>query len=70
VVDYVFAYYAHYYDAEIRRCAARYPNPGDLTNPQSLDRYTYCLNNPLKFMDPFGLEEEEEDRSTWILRLE
>lgn len=27
----------------------------DLGNPQSLNRYTYVLNNPLRFTDPFGL---------------
>ena len=24
--------------------------------PQSWNRYTYCLNNPLKYVDPTGLE--------------
>jgi RHS repeat-associated protein len=28
----------------------------DLTNPQSLNRYSYVLNNPLRFVDPSGLE--------------
>ena len=27
----------------------------DLTNPQSFNRYTYALNNPLTFTDPSGL---------------
>jgi hypothetical protein len=27
------------------------PNPSD---PQSLNRYSYCLNNPLKYVDPTG----------------
>jgi RHS repeat-associated protein len=25
-----------------------------LTNPQKLNRYSYCLNNPLKYLDPTG----------------
>jgi hypothetical protein len=25
-------------------------------NPQSLNRYSYCLNNPLKYIDPSGYE--------------
>jgi RHS repeat-associated protein len=28
----------------------------DLTNPQSLNRYIYALNNPLSLVDPFGLD--------------
>jgi len=29
-------------------------------NPQSLNRYTYCLNNPLKYIDPTGYYETFE----------
>jgi len=28
----------------------------DLTNPQKLNRYSYCANNPIVFRDPFGLD--------------
>ncbi len=30
-------------------------------NPQSLNRYTYCLNNPLKYIDPTGFWGESLD---------
>jgi hypothetical protein len=30
--------------------------PNRLGNPQSLNRYSYCLNNPLKYTDPSGHE--------------
>jgi RHS repeat-associated protein len=34
------------------------PDPlgGDVTNPQSLNRYAYALNNPTTFVDPLGLD--------------
>ncbi|HEV2499936.1 MAG TPA: RHS repeat-associated core domain-containing protein [Terriglobia bacterium] len=33
------------------------PDPlgGDITNPQSLNRYAYALNNPTTLTDPLGL---------------
>ena len=33
-----------------------YSGSYDLTNPQSLNRYAYVLNNPLSFIDPSGLD--------------
>ena len=33
------------------------PNPGD---PQSLNRYSYTLNNPVRFTDPSGHRPEED----------
>ncbi len=47
-------YGARYYDAAIGRFAqpdSMIPNP---YNPQSLNRYSYTLNNPLKYTDPTG----------------
>jgi hypothetical protein len=38
------------------------PQPG---NPQSLNRYSYVLNNPLKYTDPSGHEEECTNRACW-----
>ena len=30
------------------------PKEGSLSNPQRLNRYSYCLNNPYKYVDPDG----------------
>jgi RHS repeat-associated protein len=35
-----------------------YDGSYDLSNPQSLNRYSYVLNNPLTFTDPLGLDYE------------
>ncbi|MGH9424943.1 MAG: RHS repeat-associated core domain-containing protein, partial [Terriglobia bacterium] len=49
---------ARYYSAAQGRFTS--PDPAiasiDVSNPQSLSRYTYCLNNPLAYVDPDGLE--------------
>src|SRR5204863_8905708 len=50
----LYFYNARYYDPELGRFVQPdtiVPSPGD---PQSLNRYTYCLNNPLNYVDPSG----------------
>jgi RHS repeat-associated protein len=47
-------YNARYYDTAIGRFTQAdtiVPDPG---NPQTLNRYAYTLNNPLKYIDPSG----------------
>jgi RHS repeat-associated protein len=45
-----------YYPANLGRWLSPDPLAGDVTNPQSLNRYAYVLNNPTTFIDPLGLE--------------
>ena len=55
----LYYYGARYYDPEMGRFISAdtiVPNP---MNPQSLNRYSYCLNNPLRYIDPSGHEGEE-----------
>jgi RHS repeat-associated protein len=42
--------------------AAASRNPtfyADLTEPQTLNKYQYCLNNPVRYIDPYGHQAQE-----------
>ena len=43
-----------YYDPELGRFIQPDTVIPDLSNPQSYNRYSYCLNNPLRYTDPTG----------------
>lgn len=45
---------ARYYSSSLARFLAVDPVGGHLANPQSINRYSYVLNNPLRFVDPRG----------------
>ena len=52
----LYFYNARYYDPALGRFTQPdtiVPEPG---NPQSLNRYAYVLNNPLKYIDPSGFD--------------
>jgi len=40
------------------------PEPG---NPQALNRYSYVLNNPLRYTDPSGHAECVDDECNWVV---
>jgi RHS repeat-associated protein len=46
---------ARYYGSSMGRMLSPDPIGGDITNPQSLNKYAYALNNSLRFTDPTGL---------------
>jgi RHS repeat-associated protein len=50
----LYYYGARYYDPNI----GRFMSPDSIVqspnNPQTLNRYSYCINNPLKYVDPSG----------------
>jgi RHS repeat-associated protein len=50
----LYYYGARYYDATIGRFISPDTFVQDYSNPQSLNRYSYCSNNPLKYTDPTG----------------
>ncbi|HMS23086.1 MAG TPA: RHS repeat-associated core domain-containing protein, partial [Candidatus Levybacteria bacterium] len=45
---------ARYYSSDMRRFTQPDDIIQDVYNPQSLNRYSYVLNNPLKYTDPSG----------------
>jgi len=64
----LYFYGARYYDSALGRFAqpdSIVPQPG---NPQSLNRYSYCRNNPLKYIDPSGHREiiGDDDNGNYV----
>jgi RHS repeat-associated protein/uncharacterized repeat protein (TIGR01451 family) len=51
---------ARYYNPATGRFLGRDPAPGDVTAPETFHKYSYAGNNPANFVDPTGLEAEEE----------
>jgi len=51
----LYYYGARYYDPAMGRFISADPLDGDLTNPQSQNKYSYVLNNPLRYVDPTGM---------------
>ena len=50
----LYYYGARYYNPVLGRFITRDTVFGDLTDPQSQNRYVYCMNNPHKYTDPDG----------------
>ena len=45
---------ARYYDPQIGRFTSRDIEEGEISNPLDMNRYVYCRNNPIKYVDPTG----------------
>lgn len=50
----LYYYGARYYNPLIGRFLSRDPWQGDPADPQSLNKYSYARNNPIKYIDPSG----------------
>jgi len=50
----LFYLFARYFDPETGRFISPDPLLGQLSSPQTLNRYVYCTNNPLIYTDPAG----------------
>ena len=49
------------YDAGDGRFTGKDSYPGDISNPMSLHRYLYGLNNPTRYTDPLGLFNQDDE---------
>ena len=45
---------ARYYDPKIGRFTSHDIEEGGVSNPLDMNRYVYCRNNPVKYVDPSG----------------
>jgi RHS repeat-associated protein len=61
----LYYYNARYYDPQLARFISPDDRIPDLGNPQSLNRFAYCLNNPVRFTDPDGNSAADAFRSVW-----
>ena len=50
----LYYYNARYYDPELGRFIQPDDIIPDFSNPQSYNRYSYCVNDPLRYTDPTG----------------
>ena len=53
---------ARYYDPNNGRFVTQDTYRGEINNPSTLNFYTYCANNPIKYVDPSG--------HVWVLAIE
>jgi len=58
-----YNYEARLYDPVLGRFISPDSMVPDPNNPQSLNRYSYALNNPLRYIDPSGNQYDEYDAS-------
>ena len=53
---------ARWYDASLGRFISEDPIKGSMTSSQSQNPYVYCMNNPLRYVDPSGMACQHEYR--------
>lgn len=57
---------ARYYMPEIGRFISEDPIQGTILNPQTLNSYIYCNNNPLTYIDPLGLMSLKQFKNQFV----
>ena len=63
----LYYYKARYLDPEIGRFLTQDAWSGNQKKPQSLNKYVYCMNNPLKYTDPSGNQPVDPDYRKYLL---
>ncbi|MBI2850861.1 MAG: RHS repeat-associated core domain-containing protein [Chloroflexi bacterium] len=66
----LYYYGARYYDPTIGRFISADTVVQNQANPQSMNRYSYVFNNPLRYVDPTGLWVEFENELEVLAMLE
>lgn len=70
---------ARYYDPSIGRFTSLDVEEGEMSEPLDMNRYVYCRNNPIKYVDPSGeyiknalkfLLNKNVHRATWFIGAE
>ncbi|NLB81911.1 MAG: hypothetical protein GX800_09975 [Clostridiaceae bacterium] len=57
---------ARYYDPKVGRFTSLDIIRGNISNPQGMNRYVYCVNNPVNYTDSSGLyAESDKDLPSW-----
>jgi len=55
---------ARYYDSKIARFITEDTYTGNLSDPLSLNLYTYCSNEPIMYIDPTGHWQEKDSEKS------
>jgi len=61
----LYYFNARYYDPKVGRFISPDPVNQDLYDPQNLNSYSYCRNNPLNLVDPTGESWQESWDYSW-----
>jgi len=61
----LYYYGARYYDPKVGRFITADPINQNIYDPQNLNRYSYCMNNPLRYIDPTGNSAWDNTSNDW-----
>jgi len=63
----LYYFSARWYDASLGRFISEDPLKGSMLSSQSQNPYVYCMNNPLRYVDPTGMAcQHEFQNGEWV----